>query len=286
MTTLDTIFLQAIAAFDSGNAATLIDIITKHSSLIQNRIQNNTDGYFKDPYFLWFIADNPIRTGKLPVNILEITSVLLQVIKTEAADTFQYQIDYALALVASGSIPRECGVQIAMIDLLIDAGASPDAAMAALTHGNLEAAKHLLDRGGVLNLTLAVCLERADDINRLADVAAPDDKITALAAAAFYGNEPTVKALLERHIDPNGFPPVDSGFHSHATPLHQAVSSGSLACIKLLVQAGARLDVRDKIYNGTPLEWASHLRGDADDQTNTAGFASIETYLRSVINYL
>ncbi len=154
--------------------------------------------------------------------------------------------------------------------------------MSAVTHGNLEAAAHLIDRGGKVNLASAVCLERADDIDTLASTATPDDKITALAAAAFYGKEHMVKAILKMNVDPNGFPPVNSGFHVHATPLHQAVSAESLACVKLLVEAGARLDVPDKIYSGTPLGWASYLRRDTDNEAKAALFAGIEDYLQSV----
>jgi len=274
-------FIQALAAIDSGNATALVDLIGQYHELVRERIHNHEQGYFMDPYLLWFVADNPIRVGKLHDNILEIAGVLVQAVKREAPDSYQYQVDYALALVASGRIPRECGVQIALIDLLIDAGASPDAVMSAVTHSNLEAAAHLIDRGGEVNLASAVCLERADDINALAKTATRDDKITALAAAAFYGKEYMVKAILDMNADPNGFPPAGSGFHVHATPLHQAVSAESLACVKLLVEAGARLDVPDKIHSGTPLGWASYLRREAGDPAKAAALAGIESYLQS-----
>jgi peptide-methionine (S)-S-oxide reductase len=45
---------------------------------------------------------------------------------------------------------------------------------------------------------------------------------------------------------------------AHSTPLHQAVSSGSLAAVQVLVEAGADLTTRDRIYDGTPLGWAEH----------------------------
>src|SRR5258706_13116159 len=48
------------------------------------------------------------------------------------------------------------------------------------------------------------------------------------------------------------------GFHSHSTPLHQAVCAGHVEVVKLLVKRGARLDIRDTIYHGTPLGWAIH----------------------------
>jgi peptide-methionine (S)-S-oxide reductase len=206
----------------------------------------------------------------------------VQAVKREAPDTYQEQINYTLGLVASGRIPRECGVQIAMIDLLIDAGASPGCAMVALANGNVEAAQYLIVRGDKLTLAMAVCLERMDDINHIAALAGNDEKLIAITAASFYGKANMIKRLLEMDIDPNGFPEAKSGFHSHATPLHQAVSSGSLNAVKLLVEAGARLDVRDKIYNGTPLGWAAHMQSDdSHDEAGRRNFAMIETFLRS-----
>jgi hypothetical protein len=53
-------------------------------------------------------------------------------------------------------------------------------------------------------------------------------------------------------IDPNRFNPP--GTHSHSPPLHQAIAGGHLNVVKLLIDRGARLDIRDTIYQGTPLE--------------------------------
>jgi hypothetical protein len=36
------------------------------------------------------------------------------------------------------------------------------------------------------------------------------------------------------------------------------VYSGSIDAVKVLVDAGAALDRRDAIYDGTPLDWAEH----------------------------
>lgn len=39
------------------------------------------------------------------------------------------------------------------------------------------------------------------------------------------------------------------GFQSHSVPLHQAVWSGSLKAVKVLVEAGADLPIREKIWS-------------------------------------
>jgi ankyrin repeat protein len=38
--------------------------------------------------------------------------------------------------------------------------------------------------------------------------------------------------------------------------LHQAICAGHAEVVKLLVERGARLDIRDTIYQSTPLGWA------------------------------
>jgi hypothetical protein len=256
-------------------------LITEHPLLVKERLQNKEEGYFKDPYLIWFVADNPIRNGKLPPNIVAVTRLLIDTVKREAPDSYQHQIDYALGLVATGRIPRECGVQIALMDMLIDAGATPGGGMGALAHGNVEAAQHLIDRGGELTLAAAVCLKRIDDIRRLGATADRSEKLIAITAAAFYGKEEMIRLLLTMGTDPNGYPQSNSGFHSHATPLHQAVQSGSLDTVKLLVEAGARLDATDKIYSGTPLDWARYMQtDDSYDQPAKRNFALITEYLQ------
>jgi hypothetical protein len=277
----DPLFLWAVEAIDSGNISELKTLVAEHPRLVKEKLSIAEEGYFKDPYLIWFVADNPIRIDKLPPNIVEITRLLVQAVKREAPYTYHDQINYTLGLVATGRIPRECGVQIAIMDLLIDAGATPGGGMGALAHGNMEAAQHLINRGGKLTLAAAVCLERMDDIGRLAAVAGPGEKLTALTAAAFYGKAGMIRLLLELGADPNGYPENNSGFHSHATPLHQAVYSGSVDAVKLLVEAGARLDVPDKIYSGTPLGWAYHMQTDENyDEVGKKNFALIEAYLR------
>jgi ankyrin repeat protein len=42
------------------------------------------------------------------------------------------------------------------------------------------------------------------------------------------------------------------------TPLHQAALAGHDAVVRLLVERGARLDIKDTIYEATPLEWAEY----------------------------
>ena len=279
----DALFLEAVKAIDAGDIIKLENLVTENPRLIQNRLDYPEGAYFKDPYLLWFVADNPIRNGNLAGNIVDITGLLVYAVKHEAAESLQYQLDYTLGLVVTGRIPCECGVQIEMIDLLIDAGAKPGGGLGALAHGNIAAAERLIERGGKLTLATAVGLDRMDDVKRLATD--KDELITALTAAAFYGKADMIKYLLGLDADPNGYPGDKTGFHSHATPLHQAVFSESMECVKLLVEAGADLHAKDKAYGGTPLGWAFYMPTEEgyDDEAKQ-GWAAIAEYLQEQID--
>ena len=66
--------------------------------------------------------------------------------------------------------------------------------------------------------------------------------------------------MLDEGEDPDRYNP--ERLHSHATPLHQAVAANHMDVVRLLVERGARLDQRDLIYDGTPLDWAKYLGRD------------------------
>ena len=70
-----------------------------------------------------------------------------------------------------------------------------------------------------------------------------------------------VRLLLDAGEDPNRYNP--KGNHAHTTPLHQAVWSGHERVVRLLVERGARLDIKDTIYEATPLGWATYGGRDA-----------------------
>ena len=117
-------------------------------------------------------------------------------------------------------------------------------------------------------------------MERLLGSATETDLSVALVAAAFYGKPAMIALLLEAGASPNAWITASSGFHSHATALHQAVYSGSFECVQLLVEAGADLLVEDKIYHGTPLGWALHMLEEEKDEELRKRYAAIKTYLQ------
>jgi ankyrin repeat protein len=148
-------------------------------------------------------------------------------------------------------------VQIALIDLLCDHGADPDRAMlAALGHGEFEAAYALICRGAKVDLPVTAAIGRADDARFLLPDADGDDRHRAVALSALHGHVEVVGMLLDAGEDPNRYNPI--GLHGHSTPLHQAIYHGHMEVVQLLIERGARLDIRDTVSDGTPVEWAEH----------------------------
>ena len=273
------LFKQAVAAIDTGNVAALTELLILHPQLINEQANFPGGGYFETPYLIYFVAGNPIRNETIPATILDIMQVLIKNVNQHGIYK-QHQLDYTLDLIGSGRIPKESGKQIAMMDLLIDAGASPGNGAAALTHGNINAARHLLKRGGKYTLVAAACFNETEKVEELIKNSNAGELLTALAAAAFYGKSEMISLLLSNGALPDGYPV--SEFHTHATPLHQAVYSGNLECVKLLVVAGADLLATDKIYYGTPLDWARHLQTVVKDENGKERFKQIEEYLLRV----
>jgi hypothetical protein len=239
-----TAFEAAVAALDAGDAGALR---TLPEQVLHERLENGRDDYFARPYLLWFVAENPIRNGTLPANIADVTRVLLE----RGAEGR----DYALELVVSGEVSRECGVQLDLIDVLVEAGADPNCLDPALAHRENAAAERLLERGARETLVAAVCLGRPYD---LADTT-PEERQVAFSGAALHGRVDALRDLLAAGVAINAFNPP--GWHAHSTALHSAVDSGNVEAMLLLAGAGADLTVEDTLFHATPRGWATYLTG-------------------------
>lgn len=276
-------------AIDAGNLPALERILEEHPALVKERLLHPgawlrdqvgpaLDGFFKQPYLLWFVAEDPVRRGKLPANITDIARAIILRAQSEKAESFQEQLDYALRLVSWSWIARDCGVQIALIDGLADAGAALDGNPDnALVNRNFAAAEHLVQRGARLTLASALCLGKWDDASRLAEAASSGEKQFALVLAALTGQSRAVRRLIELGADVNR---PSEELYSHATPLHHAVCSGVLESVQALVQAGASLTAKDTAWQGTPLGWAEHYVSDKKSEAEKQRYAEIARCLR------
>jgi hypothetical protein len=248
----DPVFRRGVDLIDAGDEAGLRAHLAMHPDVVKRRVLFEGGNYFSNPALLEFVAENPIRHGKLPPNIAAITRLIL-----EAGGDDVASMNETLGLVGSGQVPRECGVQAALIDVLCDAGADPnEGIMAALLHGEFAAADAMLRRGAKLDLPVAAALGRANDVGALLPKANAEERHLAVALAAQHRRAEIMQALLVAGEDPNRYNPV--GGHAHCTPLHQAALNGDLATIQVLLDHDARLDMRDILFNAPPVGWAEH----------------------------
>lgn len=286
---LDSHFREAVSAMDAGDVASLERHLAEHPRLVQDRLDvpgawlrdkvgGALDGFFRQPYLLWFVAEDPVRSGKLPGNITRVAHTIIERAKREGVDSLQEQLDYALRLVSWSWIARECGVQIELIDVLLDAGASPDGNPDnALVNGNFAAAEHLVLRGAPLTLAIALCLGRYPEVSQLAKTASDREKRFGFVLAALNGKALALGRMIRMGIDVNR-PSED--LYSHGTALHHAVCSGSLDAVKALVEAGAELGKKDSAWQGTPLGWAEYYLRQKKSDDDVKRYAGIAAYLR------
>jgi ankyrin repeat protein len=278
------LFHEAVEAIDSGNITALQQLLETNPGLVTRRLDVPTEGYFAHPYLLWFVADNPIRHEKLPPNIVEVTRTIIQALQKNPHLSYQHQVDYTLGLVCTGRIPKECAVQVPLMELLINEGAKvKGSVLGPIGQHNFDAAKYLLNKGSDYNLGTAVGLDRVDDVKKMVKNASASERYVALVVASFFGRVDIIPLLIEAGTDVNGHgnPEDFGGFHAHASPLHQAVYAGSLESVKLLVEAGANLNATDKAYNGTPLGWAIYMQAEENDEMAKKKYKEIENYLSS-----
>lgn len=259
----DPVLRHGVELIDAGDVKGLQSHLKQHPDLVRQHVEFEGGNYFGSPTLLEFIAENPVRRGSMSPNIFKIAEVILDAGPDPSA------IEETLMLVATGCVARECGQQIPLIRLLCDRGADPNrAAEAAAVLFERQAAVALMLCGAHMTLPLAATLGEYEQVRSMLAKASPEERHLALALAAQYGYALTVEILLDAGEDPNRFNPM--GGHSHSTPLHQAAGNGHLDVVKLLVARGAKTDVKDILFGGTPEGWAKY-----------AGKMEVEAYLRT-----
>ena len=219
---------------------------------------------------LHYVAANGVEgyRQRTPANAVDVARVLLDAGAEPDSLAQLYGGDCTtMALLVSSSHPARAGVQVALVDVLVDYGASVEPSgsgawtspvLTALTFGYIDAARALVRRGArVEALSTAAGLGLLDEVTRRLPAADVEDRHRALALAAQLGHLDVVRVLLDAGEDPDRYNPPRA--HSHSTPLHQAVAAGHLDMVRLLVERGARLDIRDSLFESTPLGWAEYL---------------------------
>ena len=258
-------FERAVDAVISGDIATLKAMIRNDPDLVRKRSRR-----LHRATLLHYIAANGVEgvRQKTPPNAVEVARLLLDAGSDADALAVMYDnLCTTMSMLVSSAHPHQAGLQADLAELLLDYGAKHKGPgtdwqsdiMTALAFGYTRTAERLAKRGAPADtLPAAAGLGRADDAARLLPTADERSRHIALALAASHGHAEVVKMLLDAGEDPNRLCP--EGFHAHATPLHNAISSGKDNVVRLLLDRGARTDIKDTVYDGTPLDWAVYCK--------------------------
>jgi hypothetical protein len=262
-------FESAVEAVVHGDLATLESLLRRHPDLVHARSTRVThfDPAVHRATLLHYVAANGVEgyRQKTPSNAVAIATMLLEAGAEPNALAGMYGGEHAtMSMLVSSDHPARAGLQVPLVDTLADFGAAVEGAasgdwasplMTALAFGFIAAAEALVRRGArVDTLAAAAGLGRVADTRVMLGGAGPEDRHRALVLAAQHGHEEIVGMLLDAGEDPNRYNP--KGNHGHSTPLHQAALGGHAEVVRVLVARGARLDVKDTIYESTPLGWA------------------------------
>ena len=265
-------FELAVEAIITGDVAALKSLLSEAPELIRARSTREHQATL-----LHYVSANGVEAyrQKTPKNAVKVAELLLKAGAEVDAD-----LDYGaagrrrypersgsttLGLVATSVHPAVAGVQIALLEILLDAGADVNGVaggwnplIAALHNGRGDAAEFLARRGARLDL------EGAAGTGRLAVVKGffkKDGNLRASATrgqlelgftwACEYGRSSVVAFLLRKGME------VDAQPHGE-TGLHWAAYGGHSDIVKLLLKGKAPVDIKDKRYCATPLGWGLH----------------------------
>lgn len=258
-------FEEAADAIVNGDAAILRGLLHSDPGLI--RVRSVRD---HRATLLCYVGANGVEDfrQKTPPNIVEIARILIDAGAEIDALADIYGKSTAFGLAATSVHPVHAGVQIPLLETLLEAGAAIDgpagapAIIACLHNGRGEAAEFLAARGAPLNLESAAGV---GDLEAVASFFAPDGTLQPPATpsqladgftwACEYGRVEVVKFLLEHGVDLR----AKSRPHGQ-TPLHWAAFGGHPDIVRLLLARHAPTDVKDDPHQQTPLGWALYAR--------------------------
>lgn len=257
-------FEAAADAIVSGDIDTLRTMLDEHPDLIRQR---STRGH--QSTLLHYVSANGIENYRqvTPPNILDITRLLLD----RGADVDATSEAYGggsttLGLASTSAHPRARGVQIELVDLLIEYGAQLDGedtlkglVSGALANGCPEAAVALASRGATVNtLYAAAGVGNMERVRTLFAATSPKRRESAMIVAAQMGHIEVVRYFLDHGVDVN----ASDGM----TALHQASAGGYVELMDLLIKRGANLEALNE-FGGTVLSstlWFAYNVHNAD----------------------
>jgi ankyrin repeat protein len=275
-------FEAAADAIVNGDLATLERLLHENPALVRARSTREHRSTL-----LHYVSANGVEDfrQKTTKNIVEITKLLLKAGADVNAESEAYGgRSTTLGLTATSYHPEAAGVQLPLLELLIEHGANidgPDGGSAVngcLHNGRGKAAEFLASRGARLDLEGAAGVGRLDDVKSffnddgsLKPPATEKQMKAGFAWACEFGRTSVVDFLLHSGIDVKARLNQEGG----ETGLHWAAFEGHVDIVRLLLEHGAPVDVKDKRHGGTPLDWALYGWGTSEDKADRRGYYEV-----------
>ena len=258
-------FEAAADAIAGGDAAALKRLLREDPQLVRARSSREHRSTL-----LHYVSANGIEDfrQKTPTNIVEITEMLIKAGADVNAESDAYGGgSTTLGLVATSIHPEQAGVQIELLQTLLKHGARIDQPSAAgnghsvvtgcLANGQPQAAEFLAGRGAPVDLEGAAGLGGLSTVKSyFTENAKPQPGVSrrqiesAYEYACSYGRLEVVNFLMNAGIDA-GWRNADG-----QTGLHCAAYGAHVDLMKLLLERGLPVDVKDKNFQATPLDVA------------------------------
>ena len=239
-------FEAATEAIVRGDEQTLRELLRQKPELIRARSAREHNATL-----LHYVSANGVETyrQKSPPNAARITELLLAAGADVEAEADVYGGGCtALGLVATSTPPREAGVQIPVIQVLLDhgaeiehlnlAGRGSDAVYACLANGCPEAARYLADRGARVGIVGAAGIGHLDLVLQYFDAANQARREMAMQYAAGYGHPDIVRFMLDRGVN------VDNHHGDGQTALFYGILGDHLEVVRLLLDRGAKSEIQ------------------------------------------
>jgi ankyrin repeat protein len=248
-------FELAADAIVNGDVATLMRLLRENPGLIRERSTREHRATL-----LHCVSANGIEDfrQKTPKNAVEVAKILLSAGAEVEAVAECYGGSKTLDLVATSIHPARAGVQIELLQVLLDAGAAIEGfprksvVNGCLANGRPEAAEFLAKRGARLDLEGAAGLGWLDLVmgffnedGGLKANATRAQMESGFLWACEFGRDKVIEFLLNKGVD------VATEAQG-MTGLHLAIVGGHFGAIKLLLERRAPLELRNS-YGGTAL---------------------------------
>lgn len=278
-------FELAADSIANGDVKTLKRLLKENPELIRERSTRVHRGTL-----LHYVGANGIEyyRQKTPKNALQILNVLLDAGAEVDAEAEMYGGgDKTLGLVATSVHPYLTGVQNALIERLLEAGAAIDptnggsTVNGCLANGRGNAAEFLAEHGARLDLEGAAGVGRLDLVQgyfnedgSLKETTTPKKMRSGFAWACEFGRTDVAAFLLDRGMK------VDDRLRHHGqTGLHWAAYGGHAETVKLLLSRNSPIDAKDEAFGGTPLGWALYSWSEAPKKARREPYYEVVSLL-------